>query len=153
MVESFNRISNKNITFDLIGKWSNENSKNKMMPKIRSNPNINYLGYLPINEAKQYLKKAKLGFCLYTDKKHEENIPVKMYEYLSYGTPVLYSNFDSWENQINKEGWGISVDPSNIEKITEKIDNYFRGNLFNDYFKNCLEYRDKYNWRNEEKNY
>lgn len=150
MIYSFNLISNKNINFDLIGKWTNENLKNKMLPKIKLNPNINYLGYLPINKAKKYLKEAKLGFCLYTDKKHEENIPVKMYEYLSYGTPVLHSYFESWVNNIGKEGWGISVDPSNVEEIAKKIDKYFRDNKFDYYFRNCLEYRNKYNWENEE---
>ncbi|MFW5889701.1 MAG: glycosyltransferase [Bacillota bacterium] len=151
MIESFNLISNKKVAFDLIGKCSNKNLKSKMMPKIKSNPNINYLGYVPINEAKKYLKEAKLGFCLYTDNKHEENIPVKMYEYLSYGTPVLHSDFDSWENKIGKEGWGVSVDPIDVKAIAKKIDDYFSNNRFDNYFKNCLKYRDKYNWRNEEK--
>jgi glycosyltransferase involved in cell wall biosynthesis len=150
MIESFNRISNKNITFDLIGKWDTESIREKMLPKINSNENINFLGYLPINEAKKYLKEAKLGFCLYTDKKHEENIPVKMYEYLSYGTPVLYSDFESWKNKIGKEGWGIAADPFDVEEISKIIDEYFEDNKFNYYFNNCLQYRDKYNWENEE---
>lgn len=150
MIESFDKLSNEDIVLDLIGKWSNEKLKEKIMPKINLNKNINFLGYLPISEAKKYLKEAKLGFCLYTDKKFEENIPVKMYEYLSYGTPVLFSNFESWKNKISKEGWGIPVNPSNIEEIIKEIDCYFENDNFPNYFKKCIEYRKKYDWKNEE---
>jgi len=149
MIESFNLISNENIIFNLIGGWGDKNLKQKLMPKIEGNKNINYLGYLSFDQVKKYLKEAKLGICLYTSKKYEENIPVKMYEYLSYYTPVLYSNFESWENKIKKEGWGVSVNPSDINDISKTIENYFLFNQFEKKIDYCIKYRKKYNWKTE----
>jgi len=153
MLKSFELVLQKsnNISFDIIGTWANDQIKEEALQIVSANKNINYLGFLPIDKAKKIIKQAKFGLCLYTSEKYEENLPVKMYEYLSLGTPVLCTNFKSWKRLIETEGWGLSVNPFNYQEVSQIILKILNKSFFNNLYSNCLKYRNKYNWNNEEK--
>ncbi|MBN2546595.1 MAG: glycosyltransferase [Spirochaetes bacterium] len=150
MLKAFNLASEKkkNIKLLLIGEWTDEKTKKEAL-KLIDNKNIKLTGYLNITEAKEIMKKARAGFCLYTMKQYEENIPVKMYEYLMLGTPVIYSNFNSWVNIIKKEGWGISADPHSIKDISQVILKIFDDKIFTRLNKACRKCKNYYSWDNE----
>ena len=47
--------------------------------------------------------------------------PLKVFEYMSAGIPVIASNFSMWKQIIEKHQCGICVDPENSEQIAEAI--------------------------------
>lgn len=153
MLKSFELVSKQkeNIIFDIFGGWDDEPEiKEESMKIINNNKNIILHGYKPLPETKNIIKKAKMGFCLYTMQQYEENIPVKMYEYISYGTPVVCTNFKSWEEDINKEGWGIPANPNDSEYVANAILKIIEDKNFKIFHENCIKYRKNYDWKNEE---
>ena len=78
-------------------------------------------------------------------------MPVKMFEYMAAGLPVIASNFPLWESIINKYNCGICVNPySAIEiknAINEIIENPEKAKEMGDNGRKIAF--DKYNWDNE----
>lgn len=50
------------------------------------------------------------------------SLPVKMFEYMSAGLPVIASDFPLWRTVIRDHQCGILVDPSDPNSITQAID-------------------------------
>ena len=50
-----------------------------------------------------------------------ESLPVKLFEAMSAGVPVIASDFPQWSSYVSGERCGIMVDPENPEKIAEAM--------------------------------
>jgi glycosyltransferase involved in cell wall biosynthesis len=99
-------------------------------------------------------KEADVGFiCDYPLKRHMEGLPVKLFEYMAAGIPVICSNFPLWREIVEKNKCGICVNPLGIKEIAWAI-NYL--------IKNPQEAKkmgengqrailEQYNWENESK--
>jgi len=78
--------------------------------------------------------------------------PTKFFDYMSYGIPIICSNFPVWKDFIDKEKCGLTVNPDDINDIKDKI-NYLLNNIEvgvtmgENGRKAVLE---KYNWNTEE---
>lgn len=84
---------------------------------------------------------------------YQDSLPVKMFEYMAAGIPVIYSNIPLWETIIKKEQCGISVDPYSPVDIGNAI-NYLASNLNEAKLmgdKGRQAVLEKYNWAIEEK--
>jgi len=56
------------------------------------------------------------------------SLPIKMFEYMSAGIPIIISNFPLWKSIIDENQCCICVDPMNPEEISKAI-KYIIGNL------------------------
>ena len=84
---------------------------------------VEYRGKLNWCEIREIYQKTKIGMSILKNSGQYgkmDNLPTKVYEYMSMGLPVIIS--DSPYNRIvEREGVGICVDPLNIEEISHAI--------------------------------
>jgi len=155
ILEIVNAIGNiEGVKLNLGGSFS-EKELEKSCKKLDGWNNINELGYLNQNEISNVLKKSKAGLVvLYPTSTYKPSLPVKMFEYMASGIPIICSNFQLWNDMIiTVYKCGIAVNPKDPKEIMDAI-NYIinhpeeskemgeRGR------KAVIE---KYNWDNEEK--
>jgi len=80
---------------------------------------VDWRGYLAHEAINKLMNESLAGILLLTYSQHYQ--PIKLYEYLSAGLPVIASNFKSWVNLIEKNGLGFCVNPNNIDDIVKAI--------------------------------
>jgi len=82
-----------------------------------------------------------------------ESLPVKMFEYMSAGIPVIASNFPLWKEIVEGNKCGICIDPQSPEEIAKAVE-YLLNNpeiakQMGENGRKVVE--EKYNWENEGK--
>ena len=114
---------------------------------------VDFLGYIDREEIMQILSTSEVGLVtLHPTISYLEALPIKMFEYMSVGTPVLASDFPLWRGIIEDAKCGVCVDrldPSAIAKGIEFVlsDKARSSEMGENGKKAFLE---KYNWSIEE---
>lgn len=82
-----------------------------------------------------------------------ESLPVKMFEYMSAGLPVIASDFPLWRDIVEGSGCGVCVDPLDPVAIAAAIDSIVENpDMGREMGKNGYRaVHEKYNWAAEEK--
>jgi len=114
---------------------------------------VNELGFLNREGIAKVLQDSKVGLVtLHPIINYQDALPVKMFEYMLSGIPVISSNIKLWQDIVEDAECGICVDPMNPKEIAEAI-KYIIGNplkaqqMGENGKKAVLK---KYNWSNEE---
>ncbi len=116
--------------------------------------NIKYLGKISRSEVNELYGKSRSGIVLYQPaENHYASQPIKMFEYMAAGLPVIASDFPHWRNIVEKTECGICVDPTDVEAVREaciKIlsDPEYAQQMGRNGFENVMR---GYNWKVEEK--
>lgn len=85
--------------------------------------NVNELGFLDRPEVRDTYSRSVAGLVtLHPIINYLDALPVKMFEYMSAGIPVIASDFPLWREIIEGNQCGLLVDPLNPEQIAEAID-------------------------------
>jgi glycosyltransferase involved in cell wall biosynthesis len=83
-------------------------------------PNIKWLGWMEHPQVLELYRSAKIGInLLYPTPSHRDSQPIKLYEYLAAGIPVIASNFPEFNELL--EGCGVLVDPMDPAEIERAI--------------------------------
>lgn len=84
--------------------------------------NVCYLGYLSRTEIALLYKKSKIGLAvLHPIPNYLESQPIKIFEYMAAGIPVIASGFPLWEKIVKDNQCGICVNPNNVNEISDAI--------------------------------
>ncbi|HHV65390.1 MAG TPA: glycosyltransferase family 4 protein [Peptococcaceae bacterium] len=84
--------------------------------------NILFAGWVPHIEVKDYIRRSRIGIVtLLPVPKFFKNIPIKQFEYMSCGIPVIGSNLPPIKSFLTKYNSGIIVDPTKPEEIAKAI--------------------------------
>jgi glycosyltransferase involved in cell wall biosynthesis len=111
----------QNVRLNLAGKF-NESIVEKAVKKYPSWTKVNELGFLSRHEVNVVLAKSKVGLVtLHPIINYIDALPVKMFEYMAAGIPVIASNFALWERIIEGEQCGVCVDPLDPKAIASAI--------------------------------
>jgi glycosyltransferase involved in cell wall biosynthesis len=82
-----------------------------------------------------------------------DSLPIKMFEYMSAGIPVIGSNFPIWKEIFERNNCGICVDPLNVDEIAAAIrwviENPEKAKKMGENGKTAVQ--DRYNWEVESK--
>lgn len=81
------------------------------------------LGFLDREHVKETLGLSRVGLVtLYPTQNYLDALPVKMFEYMAAGIPVIASNFPLWRSIVEQSQCGICVDPLVPKQIAKAID-------------------------------
>ncbi|EXB45643.1 glycosyltransferase family 4 protein [Acinetobacter sp. 1000160] len=115
---------------------------------------VNFLGYVGRDEIRKTLASSVAGLVvLHPTRSYLDSLPVKMFEYMCAGIPVIASDFPLWRSIIDNARCGICVDPLKPAAIAQAID-YFvnspdEARLMGQQGRTAV--LEKYNWSIEEK--
>ena len=115
---------------------------------------VNELGYLDRSGVRAVLERSVVGLVtLHPVINYLDALPVKMFEYMAAGIPVIASDFPLWREIIEGNQCGICVDPFDSKAIAAAIDLLIKDRDLARYMgengRRAVEGR--YNWRNEER--
>ncbi len=103
----------------LLGKWES-NSFEKECRSLDSWKYVKYLGFKLLNEVYGYMKVASIGIALlYPIKNYLGSLPVKSFEYMACGIPIVMSDFPYWK-ELFKE-YALFANPKDPRDIADKI--------------------------------
>jgi glycosyltransferase involved in cell wall biosynthesis len=82
---------------------------------------VDLLGRLSREGVAEVLREARVGLLvLHPVEAHLRSLPIKLFEYLAAGIPVVASDFDFWRGLVGEAG--VLVDPQDVEAIAAAID-------------------------------
>lgn len=127
MVDAFEIINHhETIPLSLAGKFSPEKLEGEMKGKSGWQF-VDHAGWLSREEVKESLSRAFVGLVLlHPEPRYIVSYPIKLFEYMSAGIPVIASNFPLWEQIVHDSGCGVCVDPLNPEAISDAVLWFYR---------------------------
>lgn len=110
----------------IAGQWSEE-IRSKMI-KLKGWDNVEELGYCSREELLTVKNRSIAGIVvLLPAPNHTDSYPIKMFEYMAAGLPIICSNFPLWKSIVATNNCGVCVNPEDPTSIAEAII-YFREN-------------------------
>lgn len=80
--------------------------------------NVHLKDVVPYGEVADYYNISRVGLVLWSqEKSYEIKMPIKLFEYMSFGLPVIASNFGHMKKYVDKDLCGILVDPDNADAV------------------------------------
>lgn len=84
---------------------------------------VNELGWLDRDAVLRLLNESVAGLVtLHPAINYLDSLPVKMFEYMAAGLPVIASNFPYWKGIIEGNQCGLCIDPLDPKAIAKAID-------------------------------
>ena len=108
-------------TLELAGSFRPESLKREMeaLPGWRQ---VRYHGLVDRAGVSAILSRCKAGVVtLLPTPGYVDALPVKMFEYMAAGIPVIASDFPLWRSIVEEHRCGLCVDPADPEAIAEAV--------------------------------
>ena len=112
----------------LAGPFDSDSYKKECM-ELKQWSQVNYVGYVSLERVYELLSGASLGFTmLYPTEGHKHSLPIKTFEYMAAGIPVLMTDMPYWREIFGDYGNYANVyDPKEIgqkaKALMDKEDN------------------------------
>ena len=113
---------------------------------------VTWVGWLDRGGVRDLFASAAVGLCvLHPEPNYVEAYPVKLFEYMAAGVPVVASDFPLWRSIVQDADCGLLVDPLDIEAIAQTISVILsdpeRGTALGASGRRAVE--ERYNWERE----
>ncbi len=110
---------NQEVELLLLGPWESEEYLQECK-NISSWNKVKYIGKLNLEEVYPYIKSSDIGLSLlYPAKNYLTSLPVKAFEYMACGKPMIMSNFDYWKEIFGDVA--LFCDPMDPKAIADCI--------------------------------
>jgi glycosyltransferase involved in cell wall biosynthesis len=121
-------LSEANGSLLLAGNFLEKKVQNDVV-KLEGWSKVDKLGWLNREEITTVLGRSFAGLVtLHPIENYKDALPVKMFEYMASGIPVIASNISLWDEIVSADNCGICVDPYSIKEISDAM-NYLVNNL------------------------
>ncbi len=109
------------VRLTLLGSMATE-LKESFLKSKTSEPAICYKSWVPQPEVTSLIHDSKIGLViLHPTPTFITSLPLKLFEYMAAGIPVIASDFPTWRAIIEKHDCGILVNPTNVNQIAQAI--------------------------------
>lgn len=123
IMETLEAIEGTNISLILAGNFSPA----ELEKECKQHPawkNVDYRGFVDRKEVNEILSRVKAGMViLEATPSYIVSLPVKMFEYMAAGLPVIASDFPLWKTIVQKNNCGICIGQTKPKEIKENITN------------------------------
>lgn len=114
------------------------------------------LGYCDRAEIRKIFSRSKAGMVvLHPTVNYVDSLPIKLFEYMAAGLPVIASDFPLWREIVETSGCGVCVDPLDVQAMAKAISWFFDNQelavLLGKNGKRAVE--DLYNWKREKERF
>jgi glycosyltransferase involved in cell wall biosynthesis len=107
------------VKLHLLGPWMSESFKDECQATA-GYEHVEYMGSVPLAEVYRHLRMADVGVAvLYPIKNYLTSLPIKAYEYMYSGLPMIMSNFPMWMDMFAQ--CAVFADPYDPEDIADNI--------------------------------
>lgn len=90
--------------------------------EILNNSFIDYRGWMDRKQIASSYSTSIAGIvALHATPNHLESLPIKMFEYMAAGLPIIASDFPLWRSIVDKYECGLLVNPESPEEIQEAM--------------------------------
>ena len=130
-----------NIKLLIIGKSSFDNVLKNEIKKHDVEELVDFIGWVKENEIPNYLSISKLGLSpLHRNIHHDTTYANKIFQYISFGCPVVSSDVIAQSELVKKHNIGVVFEDRNVMDLTKKITQlYNEKDLFEKFRANCIE--------------
>lgn len=105
------------VRLNLAGPWSENDLRDELIPRDGWRY-VNELGILDRDGVGHVLAQSKIGLVtLFPTPNYVDALPIKLFEYMAAGMPVIASDFPVWRAIVDAAGCGLLVDPQNPQAI------------------------------------
>ena len=130
-----------NIKLLIIGKSSFDDVLKNEIKKHDVEELVDFIGWVKENEIPNYLSISKLGLSpLHRNIHHDTTYANKIFQYISFGCPVVSSDVIAQSELVKKHNIGVVFEDRNVMDLTKKITQlYNEKDLFEKFRANCIE--------------
>ena len=149
VLESFPKLLKEfpQLTLKISGDGPEKLQLEKYVKSNKLERNVFFLGRLPYDELPRLLHMSYIGLAMFKPSKFTiYATPLKLFEYMAAGLPIVATNIGEQAIIINESKAGICSD-WNVEKFVEAVSTLMTGkDLWLECHKNGLDYAKKYDW-------
>ena len=130
-----------NIKLLIVGKSSFDEVLKNETRKHGVKDLVDFIGWVKENEIPNYLSISKLGLSpLHRNIHHDTTYANKIFQYISFGCPVVSSDVIAQSELVKKHNIGVVFEDRNVMDLTKKIIQlYNEKDLFEKFRANCIE--------------
>ncbi len=105
--------------------WAGTFSPRELETEVRQMPGwerVDFLGWKGRGEIAEMLSNSRVGIApLHPTPSYVQAWPIKMFEYMAAGLPVIVSDFPLWREIVGGAECGLLVDPQSAQALADAI--------------------------------
>lgn len=120
MVQGYAAVVKKHPDFEF--KLGGKFSPPQLEKEIVDNFHVQFLDWVPYEKLPVILSEARIGIIIpQPNPRYRTNYPVKLFEYMAAGLPVIASKFGEAAFFVKECNGGLLVDPQNTPEVAEAL--------------------------------
>lgn len=118
MMEATAQLADMNAKLRLVGSFAIQKTEDQAKAMAEWDRSVIFEGWASREKVGQILGEVRAGLVVLQPVEHEMlTLPIKLFEYMAAGVPVIASDFPVWREIVEDSSCGLLVDPRNSASI------------------------------------